>query len=46
MKTGAEARAEESRNPGQGVDISHTDVAREIGAARMDESDSKFKEEV
>ena len=28
------------------MDISHFDVAREIGAVRMCESDSKFNEEV
>ncbi len=46
MKIRAEAIAEESKNPRQGMDSSHTEVAREIGAAPMDESDSKFIEEV
>ena len=45
MKTRAEERAEESKNPGDGVYISHFDVAREIGAARVSESDAKFNEE-
>ena len=34
----AEARAEESKNPGEGMDINYTDVARELGAVHMSES--------
>ncbi len=44
MKSGA--RAEERQNPAQVVFIDHTDVARGIEAVHMDESDSKFNEEV
>ena len=46
MKIRAEERAEESKNPGEGMDISHFDVAKEIGAAHMRESDSMFNDEV
>ncbi len=35
-----------TKNPRQGVDIGHTDVAREIGAPRVSAWDSKFNEEV
>ncbi len=42
----AGSRAEESKKPGQRVDIGFTGIAREIGAAYMNESDSKFSEEV
>ncbi len=46
IKIRAEERAEESMNPEEGMDISHFDVAREIGAVHTCESDSKFSEEV
>ncbi len=37
IKTRAEERAEESSNPGEGVDIIHFDVAMEIRVASMNE---------
>ncbi len=46
MTIRAQERAEETKNPRGGVDTSHFDVAREIGAARMSESDAKFNEGV
>ena len=46
MKTGAEARAEESKRPGEGMDINQFHVAREIGAVSMGKSDVKFDETV
>ncbi len=45
-KTRAEEKAEVSRKPGEGVDINHFDVVREIGAACVCESDAKFDEEL
>ena len=42
LKTKAETRAEESKNTGERVDIDQFDVAREIGAASMGESDVNF----
>ncbi len=39
-------KSRESKNPGRGVDVDYTDVAREIGGVHMTESDSKFNEEV
>ncbi len=41
-KTTAEQRAEESKNPGKGVDINHFHVSREVGAVSVGESDVKF----
>ena len=46
MKTTAERRSEESKNTGEGVDVSQVHVAREIGAVSMGESDVKFDETV
>ena len=46
MKIRAEERAEESKNPGEGVDINQVHVAKEIGAVSMGESDVKFDETV
>ena len=46
LKTGAEARAEESKNLGEGMDINQSHVAKEIGAVSMGESDVKFDETV
>ncbi len=40
-----ETRAEEGKNPGQGMDIEDTEVARETGGVHMRESESKFSEE-
>ncbi len=42
--TTAERRSEESKNPGEGMDISQLHVARKIGAASIGESDAKFDE--
>ena len=46
MKTRSEGRAKESKSPGEGVDAGHFDLAREIGAAHVCESDAEFNEEV
>ncbi len=46
IKIKAEARAEESKNPGEGVDINPLHVAGEIGAAPVGESGVKFDETV
>ncbi len=46
IRTRAEERAEEGKKPGQGMDTDHTDVAREIGAVYMNQSDAKLNEEV
>ncbi len=46
IRVRAEARVEESKNPGQGMDINHIDVARETGAVHANESVSRFNEEV
>ncbi len=42
LKIKAEQRAEESKMPGEGMDIDYLDVAREIGAVSLGESDMKF----
>ena len=44
LKTSAEERAAGSKNPGEGMDISQSHVAKEIGAVSMSESDVKFEE--
>ncbi len=46
MKTSAEARAEESNNPAEGMGINQSHVARDIGAASTGKSDVKFNEAV
>ena len=46
LKSSAEARAEESKMPGEGMDINQLHVAREIEAVSMGESDVKFDESV
>ncbi len=46
IKIRAEARAEETKNPGQGVDIGYIVVAREIGAVHVSKSDSKCNDKV
>ena len=46
LKTNADERAEGSKNPGEGMDISQSQVTREIGAVSMSESDAKFDESV
>ena len=46
LKSSAEVRAEESKKPGEGMDINQLHVAREIGAVSMGESDVKFDESV
>ena len=46
LKTGAEARAEESKKPVEGMDINQSHVAKEVGAVSMGESDVKFEEAV
>ncbi len=44
LKTGAEAGAGESENPGEGMDINQFRIARESGAVSVGESDVKFDE--
>ena len=44
LKTSADERADGSKNPGEGMDVSQAQVAREIGAVSMSESDVKFDE--
>ncbi len=44
IKTTAERRDEESKNPGEGVDTSQSHVAKEIGAVSVGESDVNFDE--
>ncbi len=44
IKTTAERRSEESKNPGAGMDISRVRVTRETRAASTGESDVKFDE--
>ena len=39
LRTSAEERAAGSKNPGEGMDINQSHVAREIGAVSMSESD-------
>ncbi len=46
IETRAEERAEESKKPGEGVDISQFHVARETEAGSVGESDVKFDETV
>ena len=46
LKSSEEVRAEESKKPGEGMDINQLHVAREIGAVSMGESDVKFDESV
>ena len=46
LKTNAEERVEGSKNPGEGMDINQSHVAKEIGAVSMGESDVKFDESV
>ncbi len=40
----AKQRAEESKKPGEGVDVDHLDVVREIGAESLGWSDMKLDE--
>ncbi len=42
LKTNADERAEGGKNPGEGMDISQSQVTR--GAVSMSESDAKFDE--
>ena len=44
IKIRAEERAEESKNPGEGVDNNQVHVAKESGAVSVGESDVKFDE--
>ncbi len=44
LKTKAEQRAEENRNPGEGVDVDCMGIAREIGAVSWGESVAKLNE--
>ena len=46
LKTSAEEEAAGSKNPGEGMDISQSHVAKEIGAVWMGESDANFDETV
>ncbi len=46
LKSGAEERAEESKNPGGGLDINQFHVARQIGVVSMGEPDAKSNETV
>ena len=46
MTIGADERAEESKKPGEGMDINQFHVAREVGAVSVGESDVKFDETV
>ncbi len=42
----AEERSDESKNPGEGVDVNQVHVEKEIGPALVGESDVKFDEAV
>jgi hypothetical protein len=46
LKANAEQRAAESDKPGERVEIDYKDVAKEIGARLLGESDAKFDEAV
>ncbi len=46
LKSNAEERVDEGKNPGEGMDINQSHVAKGIGAVSMGESDVKFDESV